>query len=574
MGNDETERSVVLQHALFGHHGVISFLAWEPHGRALISTSLDGTVRLWDSASGKQLKFLDSHEGGVLSAAWAPEGQAFVTAGSDRRIIIWDYPSGQKLDEITDIDRTVTSMSWSPSGKQVLTTTHDRRIYVWDIHNRRIKTILDGHRQYPRFTAFSPKGEYMASTSDGKKVRLWKGGSFSPGKVLEGHKATVNMVAWLSDDILGTASDDQTIRIWDVRKGTCLKVLTDHVQRVMALSFSSDGRLMASRSWDNTLRLWRCDNWESVAVMEEDTTSPFPSLAFQPRGVQLASVGLSDQVVRIWDLNMEHLSVESCALEVLPFRDQELTLLARFPEARELVCEPMSPQIIEPTTVVEDASQVLRFCGECGEAFPPDLIERRKSLGHNSINCSICDHQMALPGYDPLPQPKTLLEWAGSSHLVLTILFTDIVESTELGNRVGDPAMKIIRRDHFQRTRDLISEHGGYEIKTIGDAFMIAFRSANPGLQMALALRDDTGHREVRIRGGLHVGSVDIEENDAFGVMVNLCSRIEGSANPSEIRVSDEARHQIDEGGEPRSWISHENVSLKGFDETFQLWSI
>ncbi len=389
--------SVVLNHALFGHRGMVSFLAWEPHGRALISTSLDGTVRLWDVEKGREVKVLKGHEGQVLGAAWAPEGQSFVTIGGDRRMILWNYPSCQMLGEMNDFDRSITSVSWSPSGKHVLTTTHDLRICVWDIHNRRIHNILDGHTHYPRFTAFSPRGEYMASATDGKWVRLWKGGAYSPGKVLKGHKATVNMAAWMSDDILGTVSDDQTVRIWDARKGKCLQVLTGHAHFVKAISFLSDGRLMATRSWDNTLRIWRCDNWETIAILEEDTFSPFPTLAFQPRGDFLASVGLADQVVRIFSLKTDQLSVESQTVDMASFRDRETALLAQQPAALELVSEPVLSPYCGAVQEPEDDEEFL-FCGKCGEAITPDLIEKFRADGQEIFDCATCGSAIPLPG--------------------------------------------------------------------------------------------------------------------------------------------------------------------------------
>src|SRR5439155_1089502 len=111
-------------------------------------------------------------------------------------------------------------------------------------------------------------------------------------------------------------------------------------------------------------------------------------------------------------------------------------------------------------------------------------------------------------------------------------------------------------------------EHEGYEIKTIGDSFMVAFRTALKALDFALAFHARTGHDQVKIRAGIHVGTVQIEENDAFGSMVNYSARVQGHAKGAEIWLSDRAKSDIDEekGRAPRSlsWKEHTGLELKG----------
>ena len=81
--------------------------------------------------------------------------------------------------------------------------------------------------------------------------------------------------------------------------------------------------------------------------------------------------------------------------------------------------------------------------------------------------------------------------WAGGSHAILALVSTDIVSSTSLGIEVGD-------------------EYLGYEIKTISDAFMVAFRTAGEALDFALTLPSSTGHDRVRIRAGIHGGPLSV----------------------------------------------------------------
>ena len=140
----------------------------------------------------------------------------------------------------------------------------------------------------------------------------------------------------------------------------------------------------------------------------------------------------------------------------------------------------------------------------------------------------------------------SLQEWAGASR-IFALVFTDIVDSTALGSALGDEQWMLVLRKHFARARSLMVSDKCYEIKMIGDSFMVAFRSAIDALDFALAFHKDTGEDFVRIRAGIHVGPIRVFENDLFGMMVNYTKRVESTDNDAGfIVVSDEARNHID----------------------------
>lgn len=96
--------------------------------------------------------------------------------------------------------------------------------------------------------------------------------------------------------------------------------------------------------------------------------------------------------------------------------------------------------------------------------------------------------------------------WAGVERVTLAILFTDVVDSTALGERMRDDRMYEVRQAHFAQSRELITYHKGYEIRTIGDSVMAAFRSVAAAVDYARALCADPGASEVRLRAGIHIG--------------------------------------------------------------------
>lgn len=172
-------------------------------------------------------------------------------------------------------------------------------------------------------------------------------------------------------------------------------------------------------------------------------------------------------------------------------------------------------------------------------------------------------------------QGQTLQQWAGGAK-ILALAFTDIVDSTVLGRRVGDKQYLEIVRRHIQTGRMFIQQNHGYEIKIIGDSFMVAFHSAVEALNFALDFYRNTGDVQVKIRAGVHVGPVYINENDLIGLMVNYTKRVESAAQSGGIAISNEAKiHHIDSERDPRHVglpFHQQTVPFKGYDTPQTVW--
>lgn len=127
----------------------------------------------------------------------------------------------------------------------------------------------------------------------------------------------------------------------------------------------------------------------------------------------------------------------------------------------------------------------------------------------------------------------------------VTILFTDIEDSTGLNERLGDQRWFEILRAHNAVVRDCMREHGGYEVKAQGDGFMIAYPSARRALECAIDLQrhlanaDDPAVAEaLRVRIGVHTGEAIREGDDFYGRSVILAARLGDKADGGEILTS------------------------------------
>jgi class 3 adenylate cyclase len=172
------------------------------------------------------------------------------------------------------------------------------------------------------------------------------------------------------------------------------------------------------------------------------------------------------------------------------------------------------------------------------------------------------------------PRSRGFLTWAGPDRLLLALVFTDIVGSTALNEAIKDERMNAVRRAHFAQSRKLIAACAGCEIKTIGDAFLVAFRSTDKALDYAVALLNEPGAPELRVRAGIHIGSVSPDEGDVFGRTVNFAARVVGAIKDAEIWLSAEARSDLDSFGarrfEDMHWEPHDNIRFKGFNGAFR----
>ena len=161
----------------------------------------------------------------------------------------------------------------------------------------------------------------------------------------------------------------------------------------------------------------------------------------------------------------------------------------------------------------------------------------------------------------------------------VTLLFTDIVGSTPLNERLGDRRWLELLREHNAIVREQVRAYQGYEVKTEGDGFMLAFSSARRAIECAKAIQRGVADRKgsaderIEVRIGLHTGEVIKEGDDFFGKHVNLAARIAGQAIGGEILVSSLLNELTSSGGDIEFGDARE-VELKGLAGTHHLYAV
>jgi class 3 adenylate cyclase len=142
-----------------------------------------------------------------------------------------------------------------------------------------------------------------------------------------------------------------------------------------------------------------------------------------------------------------------------------------------------------------------------------------------------------------MPAPET------GDRVVATLLFTDIVGSTEMAERLGDGAWRELLARHNGEVRDQLDRFRGREVNTTGDGFLAVFDGVGRAVQAGIAIRDEARSVGLEIRAGIHTGEVELVAGDVRGVAVHEAARIAAAASAGEILVSATTR-QLASGSE------------------------
>ena len=162
----------------------------------------------------------------------------------------------------------------------------------------------------------------------------------------------------------------------------------------------------------------------------------------------------------------------------------------------------------------------------------------------------------------------------------MTILFSDIENSTLINERLGDERWLEVLREHNSVFRRRLTEFGGYEVKSQGDGFMLAFAEAASALEFAVTVQDDlatsavAGEEGISVRMGLNTGEAIAEEGDLFGRSVVLAARIAAQARGGEILVSEALATRCREGDATHGFDEGRELELKGLAGTHTVFHV
>jgi class 3 adenylate cyclase len=161
---------------------------------------------------------------------------------------------------------------------------------------------------------------------------------------------------------------------------------------------------------------------------------------------------------------------------------------------------------------------------------------------------------------------------APANRVLATVLFTDIVASTERASELGDRRWRDLLEVHDDQGRRLVEQWGGRVVKSTGDGLLATFDGPGRAIACAVALREQLGDIDLQIRAGLHAGEVEVRGDDVGGIAVHIAARILSEAGPGEILVSRTVRDLV--AGSDHTLTDRGTRRLKGVEGDWQLFAV
>ncbi len=331
--------------SLPGHSEAVLAIAFSPDGSQLASASGDATVRLWDLNSETPYKTLQGHTHWVLCLAWSPDAKIIASGGKDSIIKTWYAENGQKCSKpLKGHKQYITALSWepyhlNPKCQRLVSASKDETLMVWNVILSKCEFCLSGHTKSVTGVTWAGDGHIYSCGQD-CTIRVWNPETRQQVKLLTGHAHWVNTMAMSTDYVLRrgafdfncnplgdksleelqkeakiryeketkgrllrivTGSDDNTLCIWEPEKSEKpIARLTGHQGVVNQVCFSPDGRIIASASFDKSIKIWEASTGKFLGTLRGHVGAVY-RVAWSGDSRMLASAS-KDSTAKVWNV--------------------------------------------------------------------------------------------------------------------------------------------------------------------------------------------------------------------------------------------------------------------------------
>jgi WD40 repeat protein len=282
------------------HPGVVRYVCYSPDSRRLTTICAEGTVTVWDTATGRAIFTLNKiqSDGEDIIITFSPDSQTLAISRRDGTVTVRDAASGQETPAQKGTVAPVRQFAFSPDGRRLAMIGGDGTIGLWDTATGREILTLKGLSRVPKIMAFSPDSRRFITTGDDGTIGLWDTATGRETLARKGMVAPVRQLAFSPDGRrLVTHSRDGTIGLWDTATGRETHTFKGLVAPDSHAVFSPDGRRLTTHSGDGTINVWDTDAGRATFTLK-GVTREF--VAISPDGRRLA-VRSDDGTVKLWD---------------------------------------------------------------------------------------------------------------------------------------------------------------------------------------------------------------------------------------------------------------------------------
>jgi WD40 repeat protein len=304
--------------------GTVYTGVFSPDGKRIVTSSSDGTNRVWDAATGSQISMLPGVAGEIRAAVFSPDGQRVLAVSGQRFPILWTLGDEGKMELANKdcaeggpqkiwmgpISPGIGSLS-SDGGRAITVAYESRQACLWDTNSGKLIAPLSNSEGHFKSIQFSPDGERLISLAEEHDPQLWDGRTGRKVADLRGHEKLVSTAVFSRDsDHVITASADGTVRIWGAKTGGEIRAIRAHSEAVNAATFSPNGTTIATASEDKTVRLWDSKTGALLKIQRDlkaplqdanlTNLLPVTSAVFSSDGHHLLTTS-DDGAIRVWN---------------------------------------------------------------------------------------------------------------------------------------------------------------------------------------------------------------------------------------------------------------------------------